>query len=190
MYRYEKGQFDHALVLYDRIVWPDGSTFYMDIQNAVSLLARLEPAGASVGERWEELASAAVKRQEDHMLLFTEPHYAMTYGRTGRQEEAKRQLASLHAFADGPDATAAGLADPVVVPLCEAIEAYYRGDYGGSRRPPAAAALRLSIAWQQPRAARHLRPLPAGRRPQGRPHHSGPSLLRERLARHPNSAST
>ncbi len=86
-------------------------------------------AGADVGDRWGELADAAAKRMGDHVLVFTEPHYTMAFGRTGRFDEADRQLQSLRAFAEDPKASAARLMDPLVVPLCEAVRDYYRQDY-------------------------------------------------------------
>ncbi len=190
MFPYEKGRFERALELYDRVVRPDDSTFYLDLQNAVSLLARLEMAGVDVGERWEELAEASVSRQGDHVLVFTEPHYAMAYGRTARLEEAAQQMASLTAFAQDSDATAADLMEPLVVPLCEAIAAYYGGDYEAviARMMPLRydyQALGGSHAQRDIFALYLLDAAIKGGKVQ-----LARALLRERLALHPNSYAT
>ena len=132
MFALEKGEFDRVLSLYDAAVRPAESDFYLDIQNSVSLLARLEFAGVKVGARWDELADAAQNRHGDHVLLFTEPHCAMALGRTGRFEQAALHLASLRDFARDPDISAARWIAPVVAPLCAAIGDFYRGDFAAA----------------------------------------------------------
>ena len=132
MFALEKGAFERVLELYDCAVRPAESNFYLDIQNSVSLLARLDFAGVDVGARWEELADAAEARHGDHTLLFTEPHCAMAFGRAGRAEQGARHLASLRAFARDPHASAARWVEPLAAPLCEALGAFYRGDYAAA----------------------------------------------------------
>jgi len=130
MFAWEKGDFDRALALYDAAVRPAESTFYLDIQNSASLLARLEFAGIEVGARWEELADAAEARISDHALLFTEPHCAMAFARSGRFDQAARHLESLREFARASASRAdARVIESVVAPLCEAIGAFYRGEF-------------------------------------------------------------
>lgn len=132
LFALEKGEFERVLGLYDAAVRPAESTFYLDIQNSVSLLARLEFAGVEVGGRWEELADAAQERLGDHVLLFTEPHCAMAFGRTGRAEQAARHLASLRDFARDPGHCGARLVEPLVAPLCEAVGDFHRGDFAAA----------------------------------------------------------
>ena len=131
MFAFEAGDYARVLDLYDRAVRPTESDFYLDLQNTISLLARLEFAGVSVGERWDELADICEARHDDHILMFTEPHLAIALSRTERHAEAARHLQSLREVADG---SAAELIAPIVAPLCEAIGDFYRGDFTAAAR--------------------------------------------------------
>ncbi len=73
LYHLELGEGDAVLDLYDRRVRPLDSAvvqkqpdMYIDVQNAVSLLWRMEAAGLNVAGRWTELADKAEKRIGDH----------------------------------------------------------------------------------------------------------------------------
>ena len=129
MFALEKGDFTRVLQLYDDAVWPDSSTFYLDVQNAASLLTRLESFGIDVGSRWEALAIASQDRAGDHVLLFTEPHYTMAFGRTGRHDEAEKQITSLNGFAKTTPTSNARVVEQIAAPVCSAIRDYYRGDF-------------------------------------------------------------
>lgn len=132
MFAFEKGDFPRVVTLYDAAVRPDDSTFYLDIQNAASLLARLELAGVEVGDRWDELADAAQSRQGDHVLVFTEPHYTMAFGRTGRFDQAERQIASFRDFAAAAGNSGSSVVEAVAAPLCEAIRDFYKGEHSAA----------------------------------------------------------
>ena len=150
MFAFEAGAFERVLALYDSAVRATESDFYLDLQNTISLLARLEFAGVKVGGRWDELADIAENRHGDHLLLFTEPHYAMAFGRTRRFPQAARHLSSLREFARQPDHSASALVEPLVAPLCEAIGAYYQGDF------PAAVRQMMALRYQyQPIGGSH-----------------------------------
>ena len=75
LFALEKGEFQKVLNLYDEAVWPDDKSFYLDIQNGASLLARLESFGVDVGDRWNSLGVVSEEKIGDHVLWFTEPHY-------------------------------------------------------------------------------------------------------------------
>src|SRR5262245_14069278 len=54
LFKISQGRFDEALDLFDSDVYPQSSTFYLDVQNGASLLTRLECQGIEVGlARWE-----------------------------------------------------------------------------------------------------------------------------------------
>jgi tetratricopeptide (TPR) repeat protein len=129
MFAYERGDFTRVLGLYDAAVWPDNSTFYLDVQNAASLLARLEFSGVDVGQRWKALSTAAQDRNGDHVLLFTEPHYTMAFGHEGAFDQADSQIASLERLGAQPGAENAVVVNNLTLPICNAIRAYYQGDY-------------------------------------------------------------
>ena len=57
---------------------------YIDVQNAASMLFRLERLGVEVGERWNELADKAEQRIGDCLSPFTLPHWVMALTAAGR----------------------------------------------------------------------------------------------------------
>ena len=75
LFALEQGDISRVLELYDAEVRVDETGFYLDVQNAASLLIRLELTGVDVGTRWEELADLAQSRMGDHVMPFTDdPH--------------------------------------------------------------------------------------------------------------------
>ena len=128
----ELGQYDRVLELYDRAIRTEPSEFYLDIQNAASLLYRLEWCGVDVGRRWSELADIAERRIDDHVLAFTDLHLMLALCRDGRLPQAEQMLASFRAFASTPDNATAATMEPAAIPVAEAILAYAAGDYGAA----------------------------------------------------------
>ncbi len=128
----ERGDYDAALALYDRAIHPDPSDFYLDIQNAAALLARLDFLGVEVGARWAELAEQLQTRLDDHVLPFTDASAMMALAAAGRTESADRLLTSLKAFAASPGNSAAATMEPVTIPICAAIQAFGAGDFGAA----------------------------------------------------------
>jgi tetratricopeptide (TPR) repeat protein len=101
LFAIELGQFDDALRLYDEQVWGVLPDYAQDQINAVSLLARLELAGADVGPRWHALAHWLAPRVADQVLAFLDLQYLYGLARACRPE-ADVLLANLqrHAAAD------------------------------------------------------------------------------------------
>lgn len=128
LFAWDSGDHDQALALFDAQIYPEKTAAYIDVQNAASLLWRLEMAGASVGDRWETVAQQAEETLEDQMLAFTDTHVAMALARTGRGEALARQRQTLAERADG-DGYAASLSANVTMPLADAISAYMAHDY-------------------------------------------------------------
>jgi tetratricopeptide (TPR) repeat protein len=126
----ELGQYDRVLELYDRAIRSEPSEFYLDIQNAASLLFRLEWCGVDVGGRWGELADVAEKYIDDHVLAFTDMHHMLALCRDGRLPKARELLASLRAFAPTPENGTAATLEPAAIPVAEAILAYAAGEHG------------------------------------------------------------
>lgn len=190
MFALEKGEFGRVLELYDAAVWPDDSTFYLDVQNAASLLTRLEFFGVDVGKRWNALGVAAQDRNGDHVLLFTEPHYTMAFAHTGQSDEMDRQIASLKAFEQRATPQVARVIEQLAGPICTAIRDFYRGDYEATIQGL------LPIRYDyQPIGGSHAQrdifnlylieaALLANRMPLAK------SLLKERVLQHPNSLGT
>lgn len=125
----ERGDTGRVLEIYDAAVVPEDPGFYLDVQNAASLLFRLEVLGADVGERWQPLADIAEERLDDHVLPFTDVHFMLALAADGRDSAARALIASLDDFALRRGETAAATMRPVTIPLCEAVWAYGRGDF-------------------------------------------------------------
>ncbi len=78
--QWSEGRLQEALRLYDERVWADGSPENLSLCNDVSLLARLEMAGADVGGRWDALAEVVREQAGGTVLAFVDAHYALALG--------------------------------------------------------------------------------------------------------------
>lgn len=136
LYHYERREFDEVLALYDRRfrnlasplvqAQPD---LYIDMQNAASMLFRLERQGVNVGERWIEIADKAEARVGDCRSAFTLPHWMLALAAARRLETAGRMLDGMRAFAAAGQGTLAPLVRDYALPISEAIVARARGDH-------------------------------------------------------------
>ena len=127
LFAVESGDFDAALAVYDTHVVPGERRVSTDLMNAPSLLARLELAGADVGDRWEPLAEWSAGWVDDHVLAFTDAHTMIPLARTERHREAEAFIASLERFAKTANNDAAQRVEPYVLPLAKGIHAFYSG---------------------------------------------------------------
>jgi tetratricopeptide (TPR) repeat protein len=127
LFAVESGDFDGALALYDNHVKPGERRISTDMMNAPSLLARIELAGADVGDRWEHLAEWSAGWVDDHVIAFTDAHTMIPLARTGRQAEADAFVASLERFAKEANNDAAQRMEPFILPLAKGIRALYAG---------------------------------------------------------------
>jgi tetratricopeptide (TPR) repeat protein len=122
-------EFDAVLELYDRrfrnlaspltSAMPD---FYVDVQNAASMLLRLELRGVAVGARWEELADKAEARIGDCLSAWTLPHWMMALAAAGRDAPARAML-------DAMKEIASPAVREVALPVCRAVLAHRRGEH-------------------------------------------------------------
>ncbi len=135
MYHLERGEHAEVLGLYDRGFRNQGSALlqampdlYIDVQNAASMLFRLQRHGVDVGDRWVELADKAEARIGDCLSTFTLPHWMMALAATGRSQAASRMLDAMRDAATQPDTIAPILRD-AAIPVCEAVLAHAQGDH-------------------------------------------------------------
>ena len=135
LYRLERGETAEVLELYDRRFRNLNSPLtraqpdvYIDVQNAASMLFRLQRLGVEVGDRWHELADKAEARIGDCASAFTLPHWMMALAATGRAEAAGRMLEAMRAYANG-GGTVAGLVRECAIPVAEAVWAHGQGRY-------------------------------------------------------------
>jgi tetratricopeptide (TPR) repeat protein len=121
LFKLSQGRFDEVLDLFDREVYPKSSTFYLDVQNGASLLARLEFQGIDVGlARWERLAQASLRNATQSTLWFTAMHHVMALTRSGRVSAVQSTLEYLRS--EGANSTQAALAHE----LSQAGAAFYQ----------------------------------------------------------------
>jgi tetratricopeptide (TPR) repeat protein len=152
MFHLERGETDRVLALYDgefrnlasRLTeaQPD---LYIDVQNAASMLFRLQRQGVDVGDRWVELADRAEARIGDCLSAFTLPHWMMAFAATGRHAAANRMLEAMRDFAQGPGAIAS-LVGRYALPVCQAVLAHGCGEHSRAvsiMRPALAGMYRL-----------------------------------------------
>lgn len=135
MFHLERGEMDRVLALYDdefrnltsRLTeaQPD---LYIDVQNAASMLFRLQRHRVDVGDRWVELADRAEARIGDCLSAFTLPHWMMALAATGRYGAAQRMLEAMRDFAQRPGITASFVAR-YATPICQAVLAHAKGEY-------------------------------------------------------------
>jgi tetratricopeptide (TPR) repeat protein len=128
LYHFERREFAQALDLYDRRfrnlaapltqAQPD---LYIDIQNAASMLFRLERQGVDVGRRWSELADKAEGRIGDCLSVFTLPHWMMALTAAGRWEAAGRMLEAMRALAASGRGAVALLVRDYALPIGDAL---------------------------------------------------------------------
>jgi tetratricopeptide (TPR) repeat protein len=135
LFHLERREFDAVLDLYDRrfrnlagpltLAQPD---LYIDVQNAASMLFRLELLGIDVGNRWTEVADKGEARIGDCLSAFTLPHWMMALAASGRDVAARRMLDAMRACGKGEGAVAK-IVGQVAVPVCEAVLAHRKGDH-------------------------------------------------------------
>ncbi len=104
---------------------------YIDVQNAASLLLRLELEGVDAGDRWTELADRAEARIGDHLVVFTLPHWMMALAAAGRDEACDRLLAAMeaHAAAPGEGQGERDTVGRVAIPAARCLRAHRRGAF-------------------------------------------------------------
>ncbi len=127
LFHLEQGDFAAVLSHYDtRFRDPSAPLvraqpdLYIDIQNAASMLFRLERQGVDVGARWAEIADHAEARIGDCLSAFTLPHWMMALAATGRDAAAERFLEAMRDFGAGTSLTAAVVRD-CALPVSEAV---------------------------------------------------------------------
>ncbi len=130
LFHLELEQYGRALALYDEEVRKERTDFHTDLQNAISLLWRLELRGVDVGPRWEELADFAEQRIEDPAVPFSDLHYVMALMAAGRAGPARKLVAQRRAHAASATDSNGPVMAEVSVPLCEALIAFREGHCG------------------------------------------------------------
>lgn len=126
-------QYEKVLQLYDQaVLGEEDSKFYLDIQNAASLLVRLEFSGVNVGDRWNVLTDYARAHIDDHALVFTDIHCVMSLARSRAFKEARELVDSMRNYAAERPRYVRSVINEIGLPLCNGIIAFEEGRYTDS----------------------------------------------------------
>ena len=130
-----RGEYDAALSVYDDYLrnfelemvaaLPD---LYLDLQNATSLLLRLELLNVDVGARWSALADICVERINDDSNAFSCAHYAAVLAADQRFDQAQSLIDQLSRAAASGSSTAAGFGN-AALPSAIAAVSHRKQDY-------------------------------------------------------------
>jgi len=132
LFEWDLGNYDQVLDLYDNNVAKSVTPFYLDIQNTASILWRLESAGVDVGDRWKNLDDVAMQRVVNRNIPFTDVHLAMVLGRTNNSTDMSKLIDSVKSDAGKARNAHEMAAAETDLQVCEAIDAYCRGDYSNA----------------------------------------------------------
>jgi len=130
LFALELGDYERVLDIYDREVQAGEAGFYLDVQNAASMLMRLKLCGVDVGGRWQPLAELAMKRKGDHVMPFTDAHFLLALVGASKGDGADSYRRSLAEFAKQDGVDAAEVTRDIGLSLANALCAYGEGRHG------------------------------------------------------------
>jgi hypothetical protein len=145
VFRLELGKTREALAIYDERLWGEWPEFPQEQIGAVSMLWRLELAGADVGERWAPVALEARRRAGEHLLPFHDIHYLYALARAGGAGEAEAFLASVERYAGSLCGPARGPWSEACLPAARGALAFARGDFEAARADLAPALPKIGL---------------------------------------------
>lgn len=119
---------DGALAVYRERIWGFDAADPQEHVDAISLLWRLELAGAAVGDAWAPIAAAVAPRAAEPVFPFLSAHYAYALTRAGEHDAVAAALARLHAQAAG-DRPPARIWRRLGLPLLHGVVAAATGDH-------------------------------------------------------------
>ncbi|NGM23001.1 tetratricopeptide repeat protein [Roseomonas stagni] len=135
MFHMERREYGAVLDLYDTRfrnlsspVTQAQPDLYIDMQNAASMLFRLQLRGLDPGDRWTELAEKAEARIGDTLSAFTQPHWMMALVATGRRAAATRLLEAL-GEAGRANTHHAAILREAALPACQAVMLHGEGRF-------------------------------------------------------------
>ena len=128
LFALELERHDEVLDLYDKQVWGVAKDYSQDEVNAVSLLARLELAGGTVGDRWQDLADHLQLHTDDQVLPFLDMQYLYGLARAGRPQ-ADRMLRNIETHAGRVPSPLQHAWQKVCVPASRGLLAHAHGDW-------------------------------------------------------------
>lgn len=123
-----QGRHDDVRCAYDTHIWGLAKDYSQDQVGAVSLLARMEFAGVSVGDRWADVADHIALRGQDTVNAFLTLQYLYALGRTAKPEAQSLMAAIKARAADTRQHDHIAWAE-VALPAARGIIAHSKGDW-------------------------------------------------------------
>lgn len=102
--------------------------FFVDIQNDVAILQRLELRGVSVGERWAGVAELSAVRIGNYLSPFTSAHCALALAAAGQMEGAEELVRQMRDAAATESNSLAPRYVLAAIPAAEAAIAHRKGE--------------------------------------------------------------
>ncbi|MBA1146911.1 tetratricopeptide repeat protein [Ectothiorhodospiraceae bacterium WFHF3C12] len=131
LFHTELTQLEDALCIHDRHMTMGGGDDTAALVDAAALLWRLCLRGVDVGRRFHTLADLWAERPVGGLNLFQDAHAMLAFVGAERPARIEAMLTTLRARADGGGAGAAVIAGRLI-PVCEALAAFGRGDYASA----------------------------------------------------------
>ena len=125
LYHLELGELDEALALSDGPIRGAGSTEWLDVDDAASLLWRLHLFGVDVGDRARMLLADLGGLLGEPVYVFNDWHAVMIAGLAGSPDECERLI---RANRSAPDGTNRRAIDAAGLDLLEGFAAFAGGD--------------------------------------------------------------
>jgi tetratricopeptide (TPR) repeat protein len=136
LFHTEARDYDAALGIYDGKLRDMSSPllqavpdYYVDIQNDVALLQRLELRGVDAGGRWGEVGDLCAARIGNHESPFTSAHAALGLAAAGRFDEADDLVDGMRAFVAEDRGSLGPRYALAAIPAAQAAIAYRRGEH-------------------------------------------------------------
>lgn len=128
LYNLDQGRPERALEIYDQGIRPQPSEARLMMLDAAALLWRMHLRGLDTGRRWDELADAFGKGDENGFYAFNDMHAMMSFVGAGRAAAAAGLLKSVESAA-AERGTNGRMAREAGLPIVRAIEAFGRERY-------------------------------------------------------------
>ena len=130
MYHLDLEQYDRVFEIYENGIRHSADGISLEELDAASMLWRLNLLGVDVGDRWWELADRWEPSAEDTYYAFNDMHAMMTFAGAGRDMAAAKLLAATASYVTERGGTNAQMTKDVGIPVCRALLAFSRQDYG------------------------------------------------------------
>ncbi|MGW7576983.1 tetratricopeptide repeat protein [Streptomyces sp. NPDC054765] len=132
LYTLELGDTARVLEIYDASLHHDGTAgMAMELLDSAALLWRLYLAQEEQSARWARLADAWESRHDGPHYAFNDAHAVMAYVGAGRIDRAQRLVRDREDWlAAEPGVSNRAMTAGIGLPVCRALIAYGRQDYG------------------------------------------------------------